>query len=321
MQDGSGVPLLSIVTPTFNERENVEELVSGVRHACSQLEMTYEHIIIDNNSADGTWDALVQMAAGDPHLKLIRNERNYGHVRSPYHGLLQASGDAVILMAADLQDPPELIVDLVQEWQHGSKVVFLVRRSSAESRWVSSLRRLYYRMLGKMTSSPLVPDATGAGLYDRSVIDVLASLNDPYPYLRGLVVELGYPVAQVPFDQPRRERGKSKNGLRSLADLALLGLSTHSRAPLRFMSLMGFSLAALSLFIGLLYGIRKLLDWDSFDLGLAPIAVGLFFLGAVQLVCFGILGEYIGNIFTYVRRHPLVVEAERVNFVTPPRNG
>lgn len=317
MRSDTRPAFLSIVTPTYNERENVDELVSRVRAACALLPIQYEHIVIDNQSTDGTWNALLQLAARDDRLKLIRNERNYGHVRSPYHGLLQASGDAVILLASDLQDPPELIVHLVEKWQLGSKVVFLVKRSSAEARWLSLVRSLYYRALGKITSAPLVPDATGAGLYDRSVIELLASLNDPHPYLRGLVVELGYPIAQVPFDQPRRERGKSKNGLGSLADLALLGFSTHSRAPLRFMSIVGFCLAALSLLVGILYGIRKLLDWDSFDLGLAPIAVGLFFLGAVQLVCFGILGEYIGNIFTYVRKHPLVVEAERVNFDKP----
>ena len=314
-------PVLSIVTPTLNESDNVEELVSRVRLACEGLSIEYEHIVIDNCSTDGTWDALVQMAQADERLRLIRNERDYGHIRSPFYGLLQASGDAAVLMASDLQDPPELIPDLVGKWRQGSKVVFLVKRSSAESSWVSLSRRVYYRALGKMSSSPLIGNATGAGLYDRSVVDVLRSIGDPYPYLRGLVAELGYPVATVLFDQPRRKRGNSKNGLGTLVDLGLLGLSTHSRTPLRLMSLAGFALAALSLLIGMLYGFRKLFDWDSFDLGLAPIAVGLFFLGAVQLICFGILGEYIGNIFIYVRKHPLVVEAERVNFDRDQGNG
>ncbi len=308
---------ISVVTPTLNEVGNVDELVNRVRATMVQLDLSYEHIFIDNCSSDGTTARLRELAADDPRIKVIVNQADYGHVRSPYHAFMQAQGDVVIVIASDLQDPPELIPALVAKWQEGSKIVFLVKRTSQESRVVSHLRRTYYAALGKLTSHPLVPNATGAGLYDRTVVETLRGLSDPYPYVRGLVVELGYPVATVEFDQATRKSGSSKNSLVTLYDLAMLGLTTNSRAPLRAMSGLGFILALVSLLIGFLYLVRKILAWDSFDLGLAPIAVGLFFLGAIQLVCLGVLGEYVGNIFVRVRNHPLVIEQERINFDEP----
>jgi glycosyltransferase involved in cell wall biosynthesis len=311
---------LSIVTPTLNEAENVLELADRIRHACTSIGIDYEHLIIDNDSTDGTRKLLLELASNDARVKVIFNNSNFGHIRSPYHGLLQAHGDAVILLASDLQDPPELIPDLIDRWGAGASIVFLVKRSSGESRLISLFRKAYYRILGRATKVPLIPDATGAGLYDRSVVEVLRSVDDPYPYLRGLVVELGYRVETVPFEQPARRVGKSKNGIAELYDMAMLGFTTYSRTPLRLMSATGFILAAVSALIGGVYLVRKLISWDSFDLGLAPIAVGLFFLGAIQLLCLGILGEYIGNIFMHVRRHPLVIERERINFTPKPDN-
>ncbi len=312
----SAKPLVSIVTPCFNEASAVCELAERIRNSCSLMGIEYEHLIIDNDSTDGTQEKLLELASADVRIKVIFNNSNFGHIRSPNHALLQAQGDAVVLLASDLQDPPELIPDLINRWRAGAEVVFLVKRSSAESRLISLFRKVYYRILGRMTRVPLIPNATGAGLYDRSVIEVLRSVDDPYPYLRGLVVELGYHIETIPFDQPARLSGKSKNGIPQLYDMAMLGFTTYSRTPLRLMSATGFALAALSIIVGGVYLVRKLMNWDSFDLGLAPIAVGLFFLGAIQLICLGILGEYVGNIFLHVRRHPLVIERERINL--PP---
>lgn len=312
--DECQTPEISVVTPTYNEVDNIHELVQRVRNTLESMKVEYEHIVIDNCSTDGTIAELRSLTAEDNRLRVIVNESNFGHVRSPFHGLLQARGRAVVVIASDLQDPPECIPELVLEWQKGYKVVFLVRRTSSEGRLMTRLRGLYYSALTALSTTPQVPHATGAGLYDREVVETLRRLNDPYPYVRGLVSELGYDVGRVGFDQPARSRGESKNGIGSLYDLAMLGLTTNSRAPLRAMSLVGFVLAALSFLVGVVYLVRKLIAWESFDLGLAPIAVGLFFLGATQLICLGILGEYVGNIFVQVRRHPLVIERERINF-------
>lgn len=311
---GRSEPLITVVTPTFNEAENVSDLVQRIRRVLTDMDLTYEHLIIDNCSNDGTIELISALAHQDERIKVIINESNYGHIRSPFYGLLQARGRAAIVIASDLQDPPECLPELIAKWREGHKVVFLVRRGSDESRFVSSLRATYYRLLRTISRQPSVHGATGAGLYDRQVIEVLRNLDDPYPYVRGLVSELGYNIGTVEFVQPARAKGKSKNGLSTLYDLAMLGITSSSRAPLRAMSALGFGLAAVSLAIGVIYLARKLLAWDSFDLGLAPIAVGIFFLGAVQLICLGILGEYIGNVFLQVRRHPLVIERERINF-------
>jgi len=306
---------LSIVTPCFNESANLAELISRVRAVMSELDVPYEHIVIDNASTDDSLAILRAEASKDSSLRVIANVRNFGHIRSPYHAILQATGSCVVLLASDLQDPPEVIPELWRLWREGAPVVMLVKARTEESRLISLGRRLYYRTLNKASSSELVQDATGSGLYDRDVVEYLRSLNDPYPYLRGLVAESGFPVTRLAFDQPLRIAGKSSNNLASLYDMAMLGFTTHSRLPLRIVSLAGFCVAALSMLIGLVYLIRKLADWDAFELGLAPLAVGLFFLGAMQLIALGILGEYIGNIFLRIRGLPLVIEAERINFV------
>lgn len=310
---------VSVVTPCFNEEENLPELLTRVRAVMATLDVDYEHIVIDNASTDGSLTILRDQATKDPRLRVIANIRNFGHIRSPYHGLMQASGACVILLAADLQDPPELIPELYSRWLQGAKVVMLVKHTTEESGLKAGARRLYYRMLNRVSSSELIPDATGAGLYDRAVVEYLRSLNDPYPYLRGLVAESGFPVSRFGFSQPLRRGGRTSNNFASLYDMAMLGFTTHSRTPLRIVSLIGFSFAGLSLLIGFVYLIRKLFDWDAFELGLAPLAVGLFFLGAMQLIALGILGEYIGNIFLRVRGLPLVIESERINFEVEPK--
>ena len=305
---------LSIVTACFNEEENVDELAERIRDVMAALPYDYEHIFIDNHSTDRTVEKVKALAASDRRIKLIVNARNFGHIRSPYHGLLQASGDACICIASDLQDPPEMITEFVARWEQGYKTVMAVKPESSEAPVMRSLRRMYYRFLGRISEVPLVHNATGAGLYDQAVIEILRKVEDPYPYFRGLVAEIGYPIATVPFVQPRRTRGVTKNNFYTLFDLAMLGITNHSKVPLRMMTMTGFALGILSLFVAFGFLIAKLILWSSFQLGFAPLLCGMFFLGAVQLLSLGILGEYIGSVHTKVRHLPLVTELERVNF-------
>jgi len=305
---------ISIVTPLFNEEDNVAELCERIRVVMEALPYEYEHICIDNSSRDGTAAILRSRAAIDPRLKVIINARNFGHIRSPYYALLQAGGDCVIIIAGDLQDPPELIPEFIKKWEDGFKIVMATKSVSDESLLMSFVRKAYYYFLDKISEVPLVKNATGAGLYDRVVLDILRRINDPYPYARGLVCEIGYPIALVPFVQPRRMRGVTSQNFYSLYDIAMLGITKHSRVPLRMMTMMGFALSCLSMMVAFFYFSAKLIFWDSFTLGLAPILIGMFFFGAVQLFFMGLLGEYLGTIQVQVRNMPLVVEAERINF-------
>lgn len=313
--------LISIVTPCYNEEGNVDELAQRIAEVMASLPYEYEHLFIDNSSTDGTVEKIKTLAASDPRIKLIVNVRNFGHIRSPYHGLLQARGDAVVCIASDLQDPPELIADFVAKWEEGYKSVMSVKPESHEAPVMRSLRRAYYRFLARISEVPLVHNATGAGLYDRAVVEILRSLEDPYPYGRGLIAEIGFPIATVPFVQPRRKRGVTKNNFYTLFDMAMLGITNHSKVPLRLMTMSGFALGLLSLLVSFIFLIVKLMFWSSFQLGFAPLLCGIFFLGAVQLFSLGILGEYIGSIHTKVRNLPLVIELERVNFDTDVTNG
>jgi len=305
---------ISIVTPCYNEEGNIEELHRRIAAVMSALPYDYEHLCIDNHSIDGTVAKLRALAATDPRLKVIVNARNFGHIRSPYHGLLQASGDAVVIIASDLQDPPELIPELVAKWEAGFKTVLLVKPESEESRLMFAIRRIYYGIIAKISDVPLVPNATGAGLFDRAVVDILRGLREPYPYLRGLVCEIGFPIATVPFLQPRRRRGISKNNFYTLYDIAMLGVTSHSKVPLRLMTMFGFLFSLLSFMVAMGFFVAKLLFWDYFQLGLAPLLIGLFFFMAVQMFFIGLLGEYIGAVLTQVRNVPHVIEAERINF-------
>jgi polyisoprenyl-phosphate glycosyltransferase len=306
--------LLSIVTPCYNEGENIEELYERIVAVMAKLPYDYEHICIDNASTDDTVPKLKALAAKDKRLKIIVNARNFGHIRSPYHALLQSNGDATILIASDLQDPPEMIADFVQKWEEGYKTVLAVKPESQESALMFFVRKSYYRLVSRISEVPLVQNATGAGLFDRVVIDVLRQLDDPYPYFRGLLCEIGFKIATVPFKQPRRQRGITKNNFYTLYDMAMLGITNHSKLPLRLMTMGGFAVSFLSLLTAVLYLVAKLLFWDSFQVGIAPLLIGIFFFGAVQLFFIGLLGEYIGSIHTKVRNMPLVIESERINF-------
>jgi polyisoprenyl-phosphate glycosyltransferase len=310
--------LISIVTPCYNEEDNVVELSKRIRETMAELPAyDYEQIFIDNASTDETVSRIKSLAAEDRRIKLIVNTRNFGHTRSPVHAILQAQGNAVIGMASDLQDPPELIGQFIHAWEKGDKVVVAVKPQSRETWAMAAVRRAYYRTIGSISDVRLIPDFTGFGLYDREVIERIRAIDDPYPYFRGLISELGYDYASIPFEQPRRLRGITKNNFYTLYDLAMLGITSHSKVPIRLAAMAGFILGALSLLVSMVYLILKLLFWDYFTVGTAPILISLFFFASVQLFFIGIIGEYIGSIHTQVKRRPLVVEKERVNFEEP----
>jgi glycosyltransferase involved in cell wall biosynthesis len=305
---------ISIVTPCFNEQDNVQELYERVRAIMMNFAYEYEHLFVDNASTDGTGTILKRLSAQDARVKVIFNTRNFGHIRSPYYGLLQASGDAVIMMASDLQDPPENIPEFVYKWEEGYKIVVGVKTHSEELGVIFLLRSMYYRVLRSLSDVRLIDNFTGFGLYDRKVIEVLRQFNDPYPYFRGLIADIGFEIAEIKFTQPRRKRGISKNNIYTLYDMAMLGVVSYTKVPLRLAAMLGFISAAVSFLVGLAYLVYKLIDWQDFTLGLAPVIIGLFFMGSVQLLFLGIVGEYIGSIYTLAVRRPLVIERERINF-------
>lgn len=305
----------SIVTPCYNEEENVELLYNKVKEVFGQLgESNYEHIFIDNASTDNTVKILKSIASKDKNLKIIVNSRNFGHIRSPFYGLLQGSGDAVILLASDLQDPPEMIRDFILKWKEGYKIVVGVKKKSKESKIMFAIRKSFYNFIDLISEITLLKNFTGFGLYDKKIIEILKKINDPYPYLRGLICEIGFEIFAIEYTQPIRRKGKTKNNFYSLYDLAMLGITNHSKLPLRLAAILGFITAFISLLIALIYLIYKLVFWSNFSVGTAPIVIGLFFFSAVQLFFIGIIGEYIGSIHTQVLKRPLVIEKERINF-------
>jgi glycosyltransferase involved in cell wall biosynthesis len=306
---------ISIVTPCYNEEGNVEALYSQVKEVFAKMEgYTYEHIFIDNASKDKTAEILRRLASQDPNVRVILNARNFGHIRSPYYGLLQASGDAAMLLVADLQDPPTLIPDFIAKWKEGYKIVKGVKAASEESPAMFAIRKLYYSLINSVSEVELTKNYTGFGLYDRRVIQVLRSIGEPYPYFRGLISEIGFEAAKIYYHQPSRRRGITSNNFYSLYDMAMLGITNHSKIPLRFATFLGFLMSIASLGVGAVYFIMKLIYWNQFSLGLAPLIIGLCIFSSVQLFFIGIIGEYIGSIYTQVRHRPLVVEKERINF-------
>jgi glycosyltransferase involved in cell wall biosynthesis len=285
--------------------------------ATERPDYKFELIAIDNASTDRTVEVLKGMAAKDRRVKVIVNNRNFGHIRSGYHAFLQARGDAVIGMVSDLQDPPEMIPQFVKKWEEGYKIVLAQKTNSKESPLFFLLRRTYYYIVSTLSEIELVKNATGFGLYDQRVVEDLRRIDDPYPYFRGLICDLGYSRALIPFTQPTRKRGISSNNFYTLWDVAMLGITNHSKVPLRLATFFGLSVAALSFLFALSYFIYKLVFWNSFQVGQAPLVIGMFFIGAVQLVFIGLLGEYIGAIHTQVLHRPLVIEKERINFDLP----
>ena len=313
---GGARKLISIVTPCFNEEAGIAECYQAVRAmmAAELPTCDYEHIFIDNCSGDGTLAILRQLAARDRRVKIIVNSRNFGAARSPFHALREARGHAVIPVLADLQTPPHLIPQMVGLWEGGTRVVLAVKRRADERPLWRLARGGFYKLIKAISRVEQVENFIGFGLYDRCVIDVLRDLNEPEPYFRGLVAEIGFERATVTYDQPPRRHGRSSYTLASLADYALIGLSSYSRAPLRLMTITGFTVSALSFMFAVGYFIAKLLFWYSLPVGIAPVIIAVFFLGAVQLLALGVIGEYIGLLLNYTRQFPLVIEKERINF-------
>jgi len=306
---------ISIVTPCYNEEENVEILYEAVKKQFDALpQYQYEHLFIDNHSTDKTVSILKEIAQKDKHVKIIVNARNFGPVRSAFYGLRQAYGDAVMFIVADLQDPPELIPALLQKWENGYKIVTAVKNKSRENPLMFGIRKIYYRMLATLSETEQIQNFTGFGLYDKSFVDIMRNIDDSIPYFRGLVSEIGYERAEIKYVQPKRLHGKSKLNFYILYDVAVSGFVNHSKIPLRLASFIGFGVAIISLLVALAYFVYKLVYWNNFSLGVAPLVIGLFFFASIQLISIGIIGEYVGAIFTQVKKRPYVIEKERINF-------
>ena len=310
---------ISIVTGCLNEQGNVEELYRRLKEVVSEHpDYDYEIIVADNCSTDGTREILRRIAASDHRFKVLLNSNNFGAARSGFNAFLLATGDAVILMACDLQDPPELISAMIKKWEEGYKVVSAIKNTSRENPLIFLLRRIFYGLLGFLSDTDhVIQNFTGFGLYDRAFMDALKKFHDPVPYLRGFVTEIGFPRTELFFDQPKRTWGRSKYSLLSLYDVAMSGVINHSKLPLRLATFSGFILAGFSLLVALGYLVYKLLYWDTFTLGLAPLIIGMFFFSAFQLIFIGIIGEYVGAILTQVKSRPLAIIEETINFPNP----
>jgi glycosyltransferase involved in cell wall biosynthesis len=307
--------LISVVTPCYNEEGNVAALHAQIKDAFAVLpDYDFEHVCIDNASKDRTVEILRGIAREDKTLKVIVNARNFGHIRSPHHAMLQVRGDAVLLMMSDLQDPPSLIPEFVKKWEAGYKIVLGIKTESDEAPLMFFVRKLYYDLIGRLSDVELAKNATGFGLYDRAVMDIIRTLDDPYPYFRGMICDIGFEQAKIEYRQARRKRGITKNNFHTLYDMAMLGITDHTKVPLRLATMLGFAMSIVSFLLATGYLLAKLVLWNKFTLGTAPILIGFFLFSSVQLFFIGILGEYIGAIHTQVLKRPLVVEKERINF-------
>ena len=306
--------LISIITTTFNEVGNIEKLSLRIKEICELNNINYEQIIIDNASTDGTIEVIRKLTSKYKSIKAIINQSNFGHIRSPYYALLESQGDATITMTSDFQSPPELIIDYYNKWISGSKVVLGRRKKVSDVYFLKIIKFFYYNLICKISNHKMEKNVTGEGLYDKSVVNVLRTIKDPYPYIRGLIFELGFKIDFVDFDQPVREKGLSKNNFYTLFDMGLLGIVKHSNILLRFMILSGFFFGVLSLLIAFGFFFYKILFWESFQLGLAPVLIGFFGLTAIQIMIIGLIGEYVSTVLIYSKNLPLVIEKERINF-------
>jgi glycosyltransferase involved in cell wall biosynthesis len=307
--------LLSIVTPCYNEEESISELITRIMQVIDKLpKYNFEIIVIDNSSTDNTLNVLKNYSSKDKRIKVIVNTRNFGHIRSPYYGILASSGEATIYLASDLQDPPEKIPEFIKWWEQGYKLVLGVKPNTKSSFFLHNIRKIYYRTLENISETPLLNDATGFGLYDKTVLDQIRKINDPYPYLRGLVCELGYDIKTVEFVQDIRKRGITKNNIYTLFDIGMLGLVNHSKVPLRLASFFGILIGFFSILTAIVYFILKMIYWDLFSIGIAPLIIGIFFLIGIFMIILGVLGEYVISIHRYLQKRPVVVEKERINF-------
>ena len=307
---------VSILIPTYNEEENViplyEAIVGEFNNSLPQY--SYEIVFIDNHSSDKTRERLCKLCSMDRNVKAIFNAKNFGQFNSPFYGLMQTSGDCTILMCADFQDPVDMIPKFIKEWENGYRIVSAIKISSEENKIMYFLRSQYYKFIKKYSDVEQIEHFTGFGLYDKAFIDVLRKLDDPMPFLRGIVAELGFERKDIPYRQQKRRAGKTKNNWYSLFDAAMLSITSYTKIGLRLATFFGGVVGGISFLIGLVYLILKLMYWDTFPAGTAPILIGMFFLGAMQLLFIGFLGEYILTINSRIMRRPLVVEEKRLNF-------
>lgn len=309
--------IVSVLVPTYNEEENVIPLAESIVemfHKELMPKYQYELVFIDNDSKDDTRNRLRMLCSKDPNIKAIFNAKNFGQFNSPYYGLQQTTGDCVILVCADFQDPIDMIPKFVHEWENGYKIVIGQKTSSKENKLMYFLRSVYYKLIKKMSEVEQIEHFTGFGLYDKSFIDVLRNLHEPTPFLRGIVAELGWKRKEIPYEQQKRRAGKTKNNFYKLYDAAMLSFTSYTKIGLRLATFMGFFIAGVSFLVALFYLVIKLIHWDNYNMGMASIAVGLFFLGAVQLIFIGLIGEYILSMNQRIMDRPLVIEEERINF-------
>lgn len=307
---------ISIVVPCYNEEENVEALADALRETfrTSLKSYKYEIIFIDNDSKDGTREIIRRLAGEDKGIKGIFNAKNFGQFNSPYYGMLQSTGDCTVLMAADFQDPVEMIPRYVREWENGYRIVIGIKKSSQENPLMYWLRGCYYKMIKKLSDVEQIEQFTGFGLYDRRFIQVLRELDDPTPFLRGIVAELGFRRKEIPYEQPKRRAGKTSNNFYRLYDAAMLSVTSYTKVGLRLATIFGAACGAVSMIVAVVYLVMKLMYWDRFAAGMAPLLIGMCFLGSVQIFFIGMVGEYILAINSRVMKRPLVVEEERINF-------
>ena len=312
--------LISVVVPTYNEQENVVPLTDTLVKIFSEElpEYNYEIIFIDNHSKDNTKALIRQICSENPNVKAIFNARNFGQMRSPVYGFKQAYGDCVVRLNADFQDPPSLIPTFVREWEKGHKIVIGIKEKTEEGFFMAFVRRQYYKFLRKITDIGHIENFTGFGLFDKAFVDVVRNIHDPMPYFRGMVAEFGFEYKTILYQRPNRRAGKSKNHFYTLYDVAMIGITSYSKVMLRLASFLGFTIGGLSFLVALVYFILKLVHWDWFRSGIAPLVIGVFFLGGVQLFFIGLLGEYVLAINLRVLDRPLVVEEERLNFTAAP---
>ena len=307
---------ISIVTACYNEEENIGEVYTRVKKVMDEKfsNYKYEHIFIDNASEDKTVDILKSIAKNDKNIKIIVNSRNFGHIKSPTYALLGADGDAVISIVADLQDPPEIIEEFIKKWEEGNDLVLAIKKDSEEHGLMFKIRELYYDILSRLSEIQIFKNFTGFGLYDKKVMDALRKMNDPYPFFRGMIAEAGYRVAKIDYNQPVRIRGVTKNNFYTLYDMGILGIISNSKVPLRLAIFVSVFTGILSIIVGLVYLVLKIIFWEEMNIGIAPLIILFSFISSVLLFFIGIIGEYIGAIYTQVLNRPLVFEKERINF-------
>lgn len=307
---------ISVLIPTYNEEKNVvplsEEIINIFNNELNNYK--YEIIFIDNYSNDNTRLNIIKLCKENKNIKAIFNAKNFGWTKSPYYGLLQMTGDCVIVMCADFQDPPKMIVDFVREWESGYKIVIGIKNKSKENPIMYFIRNIYYKLIKNISETEHIEQFTGFGLYDKEFINVLKNLDDCYPYFRGIVAELGYKIKKINYEHQKRKFGKSKSNLYLLYDYAMLGIVSYSKIVMRLATMIGFLFSFLSFLSGLIYFVYKIIYWEVFYTGIAPLIIGVFFIGSVQLFFIGLLGEYILNINTRVMKRPLVIEEKRINF-------